>query len=51
MAKDFEDYMFEDECCLNCGELDFEPSKIPGVCRECAIENAGAQRQLESPVK
>lgn len=51
MAKDFEEYMFEDDCCLNCGELDYEPSRIPGVCRDCMIDNAGAQRILDDPVE
>jgi hypothetical protein len=51
MAKDFEEYMFEDECCLNCGELNYIPSRTPGVCRECMIDNSGAERTLENVEK
>jgi len=35
MSKQFEDFLDEDECCLNCGELDFKPSKIMGLCQDC----------------
>ena len=47
MAKDFEDYMFEDEACLNCGELNYKPSQIPGVCRECMLDNSGKGRSVD----
>lgn len=35
MAKGYEEYFDEDECCLECGEPDFESSKTPGLCKEC----------------
>ena len=35
MSRQFEDLLDEDECCLNCGELDFKPSKIMGLCITC----------------
>lgn len=38
MAKGYEEYFDEDECCLECGEPNFEASKIPGVCYDCYID-------------
>lgn len=38
MARDFEDFLDEDECCLNCGEIDYVPSKTMGVCIDCRNE-------------
>ena len=38
MARSFEDWMDEDEACLNCGETHFHQSKTPGICTECAGE-------------
>lgn len=35
MSRQFEDLLDEDECCLNCGELDYRPSKIMGLCFDC----------------
>lgn len=35
MARDFEDYPEEDECCLECGEIAYTPSKTRGICKEC----------------
>jgi hypothetical protein len=35
MSRQFEEFLDEDECCLNCGELDFRPSKIMGLCFSC----------------
>jgi len=35
MSRQFEDLLDEDECCLNCGELDFKASKIMGLCINC----------------
>jgi hypothetical protein len=43
VAKDFEDYMFEDECCLNCGEIDYTPSKTPGICSDCLSSNGSIE--------
>jgi hypothetical protein len=36
MAKDFEEFLDEDECCLECGEIAYTQSKILGVCMDCA---------------
>lgn len=48
MAKDWEDYLDEDECCLNCGEIDFQPSKTPGVCLNCMADlTSGFEEELE----
>ena len=36
MPKEYEDFIDdEDECCLNCGEIDYTPSKTMGLCLEC----------------
>lgn len=35
MAKQFEDFLDEDECCLNCGEFAYSQSKTPGICKSC----------------
>lgn len=36
MARDFEEFLDEDECCLECGEIAYTQSKILGVCMDCA---------------
>lgn len=36
MARDFEEFLDEDECCLECGEISYTQSKILGVCMDCA---------------
>jgi hypothetical protein len=38
MAKDWEEFLDEDECCLNCGEMNYIPSRTPGICVECVAE-------------
>jgi len=38
MARDFEEFLDEDECCLNCGEIDYNPSKTMGICMDCHDE-------------
>jgi hypothetical protein len=49
VAKDWEDYLDEDECCLNCGEIDFQPSKTPGVCLDCMADlTAGFKEELDA---
>lgn len=35
MARDFEDYPEEDDCCLECGEISYTASKTPGICFDC----------------
>jgi hypothetical protein len=35
VARDFEDWLDEDECCLECGEIDYAMSKTPGLCVDC----------------
>lgn len=35
MAKGYEEYLDEDEACLECGELNYMPSKTPGLCHGC----------------
>jgi len=37
VSKD-EEYWFEDECCMNCGELNYQPSRVPGLCKDCLAE-------------
>jgi NMD protein affecting ribosome stability and mRNA decay len=44
MSRQFEDLLDEDECCLNCGELDYRPSKIMGLCFDCFTD---PKRSLE----
>jgi len=39
MSKQFEDMFGEDECCLNCGEMNYKPSKIIGLCKECFLNS------------
>lgn len=34
--KDWEEI---EEGCLECGEINYKPSKIPGLCLECLIDN------------
>lgn len=29
------DWLYEEAGCAECGEIDYQPSKIPGVCQEC----------------
>lgn len=36
MAKDSEEYWYEDDCCMNCGEINFHQSKTVGICIDCA---------------
>ena len=38
MAKDSEDYWYEDDCCMNCGEPDFHQSKTLGICIDCVAQ-------------
>ena len=38
MSRQFEDFMDEDECCLNCGEIAYTPSKVMGICKDCAAD-------------
>ena len=35
--------MFEDECCLNCGEIDYTPSKTTGICKDCLSTNGSIE--------
>lgn len=35
MAREWEDEMFEDEACLECGDVDYNESKLPGICLDC----------------
>ena len=36
IAGNFEEFLDEDECCLECGEIAYTQSKILGVCMDCA---------------
>jgi hypothetical protein len=38
MSRQFEEFLDEDECCLNCGEIDYTPSKVMGICKFCAAD-------------
>jgi len=38
MGSQWEDYLDEDEACLNCGSVPFHQSKTLGICQECADE-------------
>lgn len=30
-----EELWYEDDGCMNCGDMDFHESKVPGLCLEC----------------
>lgn len=35
MAKGYEDDIWEDDACLECGATHYHESKTPGICVEC----------------
>jgi hypothetical protein len=41
MSRQFEDFIDEDECCLNCGEIAYTPSKTMGICQDCFNDPTG----------
>ena len=46
MAKGEEySYWDEDDACLNCGEPDYAPSKVEGLCKDCM--NAASSNDLD----
>lgn len=35
MARQFEDLLDEDECCLECGTFNYRASRVDGLCIHC----------------
>ena len=48
VARDFEDFLDEDECCLECGEIDYTPSKTIGICLDCWAELTHQESKIEN---
>lgn len=38
MAKGWEHDVYEDDACLECGELLLAESRVPGLCLDCYTE-------------
>ena len=44
MAKE-KDWLEEEYGCFNCGDVEYKPSRVEGLCQECFAEEA----KVESP--
>jgi hypothetical protein len=39
MARQYEEFLDEDECCLGCGKDHYRQSRTLGICVDCASPN------------